>query len=73
MEREMPQEDVQERWITEAEASQVTGMSLSWLRQARAKGQGIPACKLSKAVRYRLSDIHMFMERHTARPQGCVQ
>lgn len=56
---------ISERWVDEHEASQITGMSISWFQQARCRGEGIPYTKLDRACRYKLSDVRAFMNART--------
>lgn len=56
-----PQDD---RWLTEREAAAIFSLSTSWFQRARWSGSGPPFSKISRAVRYRLSDLIRFMEAH---------
>jgi predicted DNA-binding transcriptional regulator AlpA len=49
-------------WITETEASQITGMSVAWFQRMRWAGGGIPYSKLGRAVRYNVADVLQWME-----------
>ncbi len=57
----------EETLLTEEEVSQMTKLSLSTLRAHRQKGKGLPYVKIGKAVRYRMSDILEYIEKHTVR------
>lgn len=50
------------RYIDEKQVSEITGRSLSSLRNDRYKGQGIPYVKFGRLVRYCDSDVLKFME-----------
>jgi predicted DNA-binding transcriptional regulator AlpA len=52
----------QVKYLTEKEASNLTGMALPTLRNARHLGRGIPYCKIGRSVRYCWQDIVDFME-----------
>lgn len=49
-------------WVTEAQAVEITGMSLAWFRKKRQTGGGIPYSKMGRNVKYELSDIYAYME-----------
>jgi predicted DNA-binding transcriptional regulator AlpA len=51
-----------DRWVDEKEASRITGMSRPWFQRARWAGGGIPYTKVSRACRYKVSDIFAWME-----------
>jgi predicted DNA-binding transcriptional regulator AlpA len=51
-----------EYWITETEASRITGMSVAWFQRMRWSGGGIPYAKLGRAVRYKQSDVLLWMD-----------
>ena len=52
------------RYVDEKEASRITSISLSTLRNQRYLGKGIPHIKIGRAVRYSLEDVVAFMESH---------
>ncbi len=51
------------RYIKEMEVSQILDCSLSVLRKNRHKGLGLNYYKIGSSVRYKLQDIHDFMEK----------
>lgn len=51
-----------EQYLTEVEVSTMTRIALLTLRNARSRGMGIAYYKVSRSIRYRLSDILDFME-----------
>jgi len=58
----------EDRWISEVEASQLLGLSRSWFQHGRWKGTTpIPFYKLSRTIRYKLSECIAFAE---SRKQG---
>lgn len=50
------------RYITEKEASSITGLALPTLRNHRFCRTGIPYSKLGRSVRYLLADVLEFCE-----------
>jgi len=52
------------RYLKEQDVADITGMSLSKLRNDRCSGVGIPYCKVGRSVRYRIEDVREFMDRH---------
>jgi len=52
------------KYLTEKEAANLTGFSLSTLRNHRHLGKGIPYIKAGKSVRYSFADILHFMDSH---------
>lgn len=52
------------RFMNEVEVSEITGMSLSWLRKCRMRGEGIPYSKVGRSVRYKADDVSRFMDGH---------
>lgn len=54
------------RTLTDAEASRYIGMSTSWLRQSRMRGdpQAPPYVKIGRSVRYLRDDLDGWLEQH---------
>ena len=52
------------KYLNEKEVSEMTGRSLSTLRNERSLGFGIPYSKIGRSVRYSLTDVVKFMEAH---------
>lgn len=50
------------RWIDERAVSEITGLALPTLRNARSLRMGIPYAKVGSSVRYCLDDVLRFME-----------
>ncbi len=49
--------------LTESEASMYLSMSKSWLRKCRCFGHGGPNyLKISRSIRYRVSDLDEYLE-----------
>ena len=57
-------------YFTEIKVAEITGLSLSKLRQDRMKGTGIPYCKLGRSVRYDAQDVQGFMDQHKIQTEG---
>lgn len=60
--------------LTEKMAAELLNIGVQTLRNDRSKGQGIPYIKMRKqgsrgSIRYRLCDIHEYLENHIIRPQ----
>lgn len=51
----------EDRLLRQPEVEHITRFSASKLEQDRAKGRGIPFCKIGRAVRYRLSDVQRYL------------
>lgn len=51
--------------LNEKQASEITGLSLSWFRQSRMRGSGPPYIKVGRAVRYRLQDLQGWLANNT--------
>jgi predicted DNA-binding transcriptional regulator AlpA len=43
--------------LNEQKVAEMIGMSVAWLRLKRQKGDGIPAVKVGRSVRYRRADV----------------
>lgn len=56
-----------DRFITDVEASQITGMSRGWFQRARWSGDGPPFVKLGAAVRYRENELRDWFAARTRR------
>ena len=56
------------RFLTETEVAEMTGISISKLRQDRYRSKGIPYSKVGCSVRYLLSDVLDFMAAHKVIP-----
>ncbi|MBM4287463.1 MAG: helix-turn-helix domain-containing protein [Deltaproteobacteria bacterium] len=54
----------EKKWVSEQIVEKTTGIKRQTLRNHRHKGCGIPYSKFGRNVRYLLSDVHDFMERH---------
>ena len=50
------------QYLNEREVAEMTGISLSTLRNNRFKHRGIPYYKVGKMVRYKSDEIVAFME-----------
>ena len=61
--------------FTEREAAAYVGVSTSFLRQSRSRGNrpntidGPPWLKYGRAVRYDIDDLHAWMDKHRVHPQ----
>lgn len=53
-----------ERWISEKEVAEITGLSISTLQKHRFYRRGMPYAKIGKSCRYRLADVQAFMDSH---------
>jgi predicted DNA-binding transcriptional regulator AlpA len=56
--------------LNEQQAAAYTGMSRSWLRQARMTGnpEGPPFLRIGRAIRYRQSDLDTWFAEHRTVP-----
>jgi len=52
------------RYLTEKEVQRITQRALPTLRNDRHKGKGIKYIKIGRSVRYSLSDVVDYMEKH---------
>jgi predicted DNA-binding transcriptional regulator AlpA len=50
------------KYLNEKQVAEMTGRSLSTLRNERSFGRGIPYSKVGRSVRYSLADVVKFME-----------
>ena len=50
----------------EAQAAEITGMSLAWFRKKRQTGGGIKFSKMGRNVKYELADIYAYLDEHKA-------
>lgn len=64
----VPLKKQQDSYLNEKEASEVTGISLSTLRNNRSTLRGIPYIKIGRSVRYKYSEIIAFMDGHKIIP-----
>lgn len=77
----MPDDIYNKRLLNEREAAAFLGTSAGTLNNLRARnkrdgsGPAIPYVKVGKSVRYRLSDLEMFIEANThgAEPRAAAQ
>jgi len=53
-----------ENWITKPQLAQMLGVSISLI--SRLMTEGLPRLKVSRAVRYRLSDVEAWLQRRYA-------
>ena len=61
--------EVHEKYLTEKQVAEVTGIALSTLRNDRSRKTGIPYSKLGRSVRYKLQDVLDFVEVRKIRTQ----
>ena len=52
------------KYIDEKMVSEITGLALSTLRNARFKGVGLKYYKISRSVKYRYDEVIRYMEKH---------
>lgn len=55
-------------YLTDVQVAKLTGRGLSTIRNDRFYGRGFPYIKFNRTVRYRLSDVHAYMEAHKVVP-----
>ncbi len=65
-----PIEKQQDRYLTEREVSDITGVSLSTLRSNRSSHKGMPYIKVGRSIRYKLLDVITYMDEHRIKIQG---
>lgn len=58
------------KYVDERVVSRITGRALPTLRNDRFNRRGMPYCKISRSVRYRLSDVIDYMESRKIIPEG---
>jgi predicted DNA-binding transcriptional regulator AlpA len=46
------------RYVDDAEAGEILGLSRSYLRQLRLKGGGPRFCSFGRAIRYSVTELH---------------
>jgi hypothetical protein len=56
--------------INEYEAAKILGKSVQTLRNDRHLRKGSPYLKLGRSVRYRLSDLLNYIEKHRINPEN---
>jgi predicted DNA-binding transcriptional regulator AlpA len=61
--------NIQEKYISEKQVAEITGIALSTLRNGRSRKSGIPYSKLGRSVRYKLQDVLDFVESRKIRTQ----
>jgi len=72
--RDSPMENIRyPRYLNEKEVADMTGFSLSTLRNNRFLSKGIPYIKVGKSVRYDLKEVVAFMERHRIQMEVFVE
>lgn len=49
-------------FITDEELAKLSGLSRSYWQKSRVKGGGCPFIKIGRSVRYKLSDVELFLE-----------
>ncbi|MCX5887939.1 MAG: helix-turn-helix domain-containing protein [Deltaproteobacteria bacterium] len=59
-----------ERYLTAPEVEKFSGRKLQTLANERHQGRGIPYYKVGSSIRYKLSDVISFMERHRIDPEA---
>jgi hypothetical protein len=59
-----------ERYLTPLEVERITGRKLQTLANERYRGEGIEYYKIGSSIRYKLSTVLAFMERHKIAPES---
>ncbi|GEM_PF-454308 len=59
-----------DRYLTTAEVVQITGRAYQTWANERFNGLGVPYYKVGRSIRYKLSDIISFMEKHRVDPEA---
>jgi len=60
----MEKDYIEEKLLTPAEAADYLNVSLTWLQEKRAAGNGPPAIKIGhRTVRYRRCELEAWLER----------
>jgi len=54
-----------DRLLRQGEVAKMIGMSEAWLEQSRFRGTGIPYIRLGRAIRYRMSVVQQWLEKHS--------
>ena len=62
--------EMQDRYIDEFQVAELIRRAPQTLRNDRHRRRGLPYVKNGRSVRYRLSDVLAFMERHRIEPEG---
>jgi hypothetical protein len=65
----MTQEFSRIRIIDENQAAKILGRAVQTLRNDRHLRKGVPYIKLGRSVRYRLSDLLSYIEKHRIDPE----
>jgi hypothetical protein len=58
----------QERYLSPAEVETITGRKVQTWANERHEGRGLPYYKVGRSIRYKLSEVLEFMERHRVDP-----
>lgn len=61
----MPESPQISRYLRTEAVAEMLDITVKSLAQDRYRGEGIPYVKIGKRVRYRLEDVHAFMEANT--------
>ena len=62
--------DYPNKFISEKNVTEITGIALSTLRNHRSLGKGIPYAKVFRSVKYSLADVLQYMEAHKIQFNG---
>ena len=66
----MNQMQMSDRTVRETEAAEIVGAAVQTMRNNRHLGKGPPYLKLGKSVRYRVSDLIEYLEKHRIDPES---
>ncbi len=50
--------------LREADAGRYLGMSRAWLRQGRMRGRGPSYIRTGRSIRYRITDLDVWLDAH---------
>lgn len=59
---------IEDQHVDDYRASEITGFAVSTLRNWRVQSRGPAYIKCGRSVRYRISDLLAFMEKHRVTP-----
>ena len=60
----------QEKYLTDKAVEEITGIKRQSLANARHLRRGMPYIKVGRSIRYKLSDVLGFIERHRVDLEG---
>jgi len=60
----------EQEYLTDIQVAKIIGRAVGTLRNERSLGRGLPFVKIGRSVRYKIADVHSFMDSRRVDPEN---